>query len=324
MKITRILISGLLILLFIGGLWWWQADSPQSGYRISTIQLTAVDESTVAGFKTRLAELGYQAGDKLSYFSEGPAGSIDRLEGIIQRQLAHDPHLIMVSSTPATLAVKRLTADAPIPVVFAPVNDPVGAGIVNSLQAPGGHITGIRLPTGDDLRLQWLVKIVPGVKKVFVPYTANDKSALATLAQIRLVAPDLEVELLEQPVHNSEELDAVIAAIPAEADAVFLPRDSTVEARIEAFVAARPPRPVCAPSLTQVQAGALFSYGFVHREIGKQAARLAAQIFQGTPPAQLPVEMAENYLAINLKSAGMLGLSIPEQILLQTEYVIRE
>jgi putative ABC transport system substrate-binding protein len=82
--------------------------------------------------------------------------------------------------------------------------------------------------------------------------------------------------------------------------------------------------PIAAPSLIQVEAGALFSYGFVHKDIGRQAARLADQIFKGMAAGDLPVEMGENSLSINLLTARKLGISIPDDILVQAEHIIRE
>jgi putative ABC transport system substrate-binding protein len=305
-----------------------QASAHAGPRLVALIQLTEVDNNTVAGFKEAMTRLGYREGIEVTYLSTGPVGNADRLEETIRGHLQHKPDLIFVSSTPATQAVKRLTeADQHPPVVFGPVNDPLAAGVVGDLRRPGGHLTGIRLPTGDDLRLQWLLRLAPGVKRIYLPYTADDKSSLASLEQARAAAAKLGVELLAQPVAvTSGGGAAAAAACPANADAVFIPRDSRIEAGIAEFVALAAKRrlPIAAPSLTQTQAGALFSYGFVHRDIGRQAAQLANQIFKGARAGDLPVEMAESRLAINLATAARIGLAIPDDLLLQAEYVIRE
>jgi putative ABC transport system substrate-binding protein len=151
-------------------------------------------------------------------------------------------------------------------------------------------------------------------------------SAEATLAEIREVAPKLNIELMERPIRGSGQLEALFASFPENADALFLPRDSTIEAQIAPIVrfATAHRLPLCVPSLTQVEAGALLSYGFVHREIGRQAARLADQILRGTKPADLPVETAENYLAINLRTAEEIGLPIPDHVLKQASILVRQ
>lgn len=294
---------------------------------IAMVQLTAVDDNTVAGFREGMAGLGYRDGTDVSYLSSGPLGSGDRLDEVIRGHLEKKPALIFVSSTPATQAVKRLTdAGQHPPVVFAPVNDPLDAGVVADLRHPGGHITGIRLPTGDDLRLQWLKQIAPSIRRVYLPYTADDTSALASAQRAAEAARQLGITLLSQPVSGTDGVAEAIVKLPPNAEAIFLPRDSRIEAGIADFVAlARQRRlPVAAPSLSQVEAGALFSYGFVHRDIGRQAARLADQILRGMPAGDLPVEMAENRLALNLATAAAIGIAIPDHVLSQAEFVIRE
>jgi len=295
---------------------------------IAMVQLTEVDRSTVAGFQEEMATLGYQEGKNITYLSVPPAGSIDKLEGIIKGLLAKQPDLLLVSSTPATLVAKRLTATdrKKPPIIFAPVNDPLAAGIVTDLKHPGGHITGIRLPTGDDLRLQCLVRIAPLTKRVFLPYNADDKSALKSVEVASAAAASLGLELVRYPIPAGSSIAAVIAAMPTDVDAIFLPRDSRVEAAIADFIAVASARrlPIAAPSQTQVESGALFSYGFAHKDIGRQAARLADQILKGVKAGDLPVEMAENRLAINLATARKLGISIPNDILLQAEHLVRE
>jgi putative tryptophan/tyrosine transport system substrate-binding protein len=302
---------------------------PQQGAPrvIAMVQLTAVDRNTVAGFQAAMSKLGYQNGKQVTYLDVPPAGSVDKLEGIIRGHLDKKPDLFLVSSTPATLAAKRLTeASGKPPVIFAPVNDPLAAGIVADLRRPGGHITGIRLPLGDDLRLQWLTRIAPRAKRVFLPYSADDKSALKSVEQVTAAAAKLGLELVPQPIPAGGTVAAAIAALPADVGAIFLPRDSRVESAIAEFVALAKQRrlPIAAPSLIQVEAGALFSYGFVHQDIGRQAARLADQIFRGTAAGDLPVEMAENSLSINLATAHKLGITVPDDILAQAEHIIRE
>jgi len=327
MKHTRwILAIGLAALLF-GAYWLVRQPLANAGRPlvIGVVQLTPVDSTTLQGFKEGMAQLGYREGKDVVYLDEGPAGTIDRLEPLIRRLLAAQPKLLFVSSTPATQAVKKHLGSTAIPVLFAPVNDPLGAGIVASLKAPGGNITGIRLPAGDDLRLEWLKKIAPTVKRVYLPYNPGDRSALASLALARQAAAVLGIELLAEEIRNGEAVRPALAALPANIDAIFLPRDSTIEARIDDFTAVALKRrlPLCAPSLLQVEAGALFSYGFEHRQIGQQAARLADQILRGVSPADLPVETAESRLAINQVTARAIGLPIPGEILRQAEKVVR-
>jgi putative ABC transport system substrate-binding protein len=295
-------------------------------YRVALVQLTPVDDATIAGFKEAMTKLGYRDGHEIVYLSEGAVDGIAQLDASVSRLLREKPDLVFVASTPATQVVKQLTeAQQTPPVVFAPVNNPLAAGIVSDLRHPGGHITGIRLPAGDDLRLQWLQRIVPNIRRVYLPYTADDKSALASLEQANEAAGKLGIALIAQPLAGSSSIDSIVSACPETADAIFIPRDSRIEAGVEAFVelARRRHLPIAAPSLAQTQAGALFSYGFVHRDIGIQAAQLADRILKGAKAGDLPIEMAENHLAINLASAKDLGITISNDLITQADYLIR-
>ena len=304
--------------------WLDKGDARQNAIRkVATVQLSDVDNDTVAGFKGRMEELGYKEGKNIIYLSSKITEGKTELVQAINSILAQKPDLILVSSTNATLEVKRLIQNRPVAVIFAPVNNPLNSGVVSDLKHPGGHITGVRLPTGDDLRLQWLKKIIPTAKKVCFPYYADDKSGALTLKEILPVADHLGIKLLVRPIVDPKDLDAVLQS-NEDLDAIFLPRDSRIEARIDDFVtlAKKKKIAVCAPSLQQVKRGALMSYGFVHCEIGRQAALMADHIFRGAPPGNLPVEMAESSLAINLISAKEAGIVISPDVLQQAEYIL--
>nr|CRH07241.1 Conserved exported protein of unknown function. ABC-type uncharacterized transport system, periplasmic component [Candidatus Magnetococcus massalia] len=290
---------------------------------IGTVSLTGVDKKTVAGFRETLANLGHIDGQTVEIRQMEPAGQIDRLDGIIQSHLEQGVDMLFVSSTPATLAAKRLTAEHPVPVLFCPVNDPVGSGILQSLQQPGGNITGIRLPVGDQPRLQWLKTLLPTTKRVYFPFTPTDKSALATLEQVQHITQQLGIELVLEPVKDLAAMQEAVTQMP-EVDAIFLPRDSSVESQIDLWVttALKHKLPLSAPSYQQVERGALFCYGFVHNKLGNQAAYLADKILRGDDPGNLAVEMGENFLVINLKTARSIGLEIPDHLLSKAAMII--
>lgn len=306
----------------------WSARAPDHVRKVSVgiIQFSPVDDQTVAGFKAGLAEAGWRDGITIDYEHGGPAGNSTRLSALIDQALARGVDLVMVSSTPAARAVVEAIRSRPLPVVFAPVNDPVGAGIVSDLARPGGMVTGVRLPPSDDLRLQWLKRLVPSVRAVLTPYVPTDKSALATISAISASGPALGIDIRLAPVTSCEDVENAIRRHAGMVQAIFLPRDSLVEACITATVAlARELRiPVAAPSVTQVRQGALFSYGFVHHQIGRQAARLAAQVLRGVAPGNLPVETAENHLAINPGAADAIGLSIADDVLVLADIIQRD
>ena len=318
----------IVIVVALGGLIAWSLwPTPPTGPKfIGSVSLTEVDIQTMNGFKAGLQELGHVEGRDFVLAAAEPAREIGRLEPLIAGHLRNRVDLLLISSTPATLAAKRLTESNPVPMVFAPVNDPVGAGIVPEMKHPGGNITGVRLPVGDQPRLQWLLRLQPKIRRVLVPYTPEDKSALASLEEMRKAADVLGIVAVAVAVHAREDIRALVRDLPPEIDAIYLPRDSSVESQIDLFVrtSLEHKLPLSAPSTQQVERGALVCYGFMHYQLGRQAARLADQIlFQGADPGDLPVEIGRNYLSLNLKTAEAIGLEVPEAYIRQAEKVVR-
>lgn len=299
-------------------------SSQQTTYTIGVINLSPQLESVLEGFKMELA-LDYEE-SQLTYIYAGPASNIEALDDEMAALLAADVDLILALSTPATQAAYRATRDSAIPVVFAPVTDPVAAEVVNSLSQPGGNVTGVALGTqSESQRLQWLLRAAPGIERIYLPYNVDDASAKASATAALAAAETLGLTLELHEVHTGEEITQAIADIPADVQAIFLAQDSLVAARIDDFAAAAIAHqlPLCTPTDGQVEQGALISYSFRLLDLGQQAARLAHQILEGDSPADLPVETAEFFLTINMKTAEAINLQIPEEVLRAADQLVR-
>lgn len=294
-------------------------------YTIGVINLVPTLEDTLTGFKQGMADLGYSEGENVTYIYAGPAGGIDKLDEMVQDLVKAKVDLIFSISTPATQAAKRATADNNIPVVFGILTDPVGAGVVNSLTEPGGNITGVTFGPQEARRLEWLTKIVPTVKQVYIIYNPNDASANLALKTATETAARLGLEIIAREVRNPDEIAAALTDLPEEADALYLLPDSQTEASLTDILAAANARhlPTSVPNIERVQDGALYSYAMKQIPTGQQAARLADQILKGIKPADLPVETTEFFLGINLKTAQAIGLTVPDDILSQADTIYR-
>ncbi|MFC1975999.1 ABC transporter substrate-binding protein [Chloroflexota bacterium] len=311
------IITGLLLAACGGG---------QKTYTIGVINIVPVLDSTLVGFKEGMTELGYIEGENITYVYEGATVDMGKLDSVAQGLVAADVDLILSITTPATQAAQRATATTDIPVVFVPVTDPIGAGLVDSLKQPGGNITGVTFGIQEARRLEWLVQIVPTIEQIYIPYNPEDQSPVLALETLSEAAMKLGVELITHEVRNLEEVMVAIENIPEEADAIFLLPDSLVATRASDLVEAATELqlPTSGANAEVVKAhGVLISYAMGQISSGKQAARLADQIFQGIKPADLPVETAEFYLAINLKTAEAIGLDISDEILLQADIIVR-
>ncbi len=167
--------------------------------------------------------------------------------------------------------------------------------------------------------------MTPDIHRVFVPYNPEDVASSSAVTQVHHFATFLGVSIVEGLARHAEQVDALLAAIPLDIDAIFLVPGTTVNARLKDILAVAAARqlPVSGPSIAQVEEGALITYGFVHHQVGQQAARLADQVLQGANPGHLPVETAESVLAVNLQTAKTIDLEIPYEMLQKAEVIIR-
>jgi putative ABC transport system substrate-binding protein len=292
---------------------------------VGMVPFRAINAPVIEGFKAALREQGFIEGRDIQFEELPPTADLKQLEAALPELLARKPALLFVVTTPASQVVVRRAAPARVPVIFSPISDPVAAGLVPRLKRPGGGASGVRLSPTNGMRLALLLRAAPQARRIYLPYTRDDASALATLEQVRAVARELGAELLLRPLAADAPTTAATQQIPAEAQAIFLPQDSRLEASIDDFVAAARQRglPLSAPSLWQVERGALISYGFDLHDCGRQAGRMAAQVLAGKDAGELPIETAQNRLWLNLRTARELGLELPEALLHQAQRIVR-
>jgi len=301
-------------------------SAPQNKtYTIGVINLSQNLDDIVMSFKEGMTNLGYIEGKNITYIYGGPV-SVDKLDAVAQELVEADVDLILSMTTPATQAAQKATAGTAIPVLFIPVTDPVGAGVVASLTKPGGNTTGITYTTQEGKRLEWLLQVAPTIEQIYVVYNSKDQSPVSALKSVSETATQFDVELLTREASTPEEITAAFKNIPQEADAIFFLPDSVVNVQIMDWlkIAKELKLPTSGSNVQLVGDGALTAYGVdlvVSARV--QAARLASQILQGDKPADLPVETAEFFSAINLKTAQSIGLDIPDATLRQANIIVR-
>jgi putative ABC transport system substrate-binding protein len=197
---------------------------------------------------------------------------------------------------------------------------------VSNLARPEANATGVQWGVSEPRRLEWLLTLAPDVQKIYLPYNPDDNAAVIILEDIQDTAAQLDVELILREARDEEAIAAAINNIPEEADALFLLPDSLLVSRMAEFAEAAIARklPITAPGDSTVAAGGLMSYGMAFYATGEQAARMAHQILQGVAVSDLPIETADFFLDINLKTANAIDLQISDNILRQANMLVRE
>jgi putative tryptophan/tyrosine transport system substrate-binding protein len=281
----------------------------------------------LAAFKTGMRDLGYVEGQDFSIEARFADGNFEHLPFLVGELLSHDPDVLLVATTPANLAAKAATST--VPIVLVAVADPIGVGLISNLAHPGGNITGVT-NIGAELagkRLEILKEIVPAASKVAILINPNDPNARLQMDSAKPAAVKLAVQL--DPVLEIRSADdlkgAFEAAVRAHADAALRmidPLESTLREQTVAL-AAKHRLPIMYPFREAVGVGGLVSYGTELADQFRQAALFVHKILRGAQPADLPVEQPTKFvLAINLKTAKALGLSIPPTLLARADEVI--
>ncbi|HEX2908695.1 MAG TPA: ABC transporter substrate-binding protein [Phototrophicaceae bacterium] len=299
--------------------------------KIGIVYASTTLEQLVDNIKVGMTAQGYEEGKTVTYLYDKPtsasSNSPEELTAQVQKLVQAQVDLIITVGTPATQAAKDATQGTTMPIVFVPIADPVQAGFVQSITHPGGNITGVATPPSlQGKRLEYLPTIVPNLKRIYIPYDAVDTSAEVYLNVIRETAAKLGIELVLQPVKTADEALAAINTIPEDVQAIFiLPGGPLISNKSKELIAISLQKklPLFVSSPAQVDQGALSAYNFNNEVVGKQAARLVIAILKGVKPADTPVESADFFLSLNLKTAKAIGLTISDSVLRYAETIIR-
>ena len=306
-------------------------EAQQSGkvWRVGVLEVVpaALDAANRKAFSDGLRELGYVEGRNLIIEYRSAEGRGDRVEGLAQELVRLNVDVIVVRSTPGTLAAKKATQS--IPIVMAGAGDPVGSGIVQSLARPGANVTGLSSLTVDTeaKRLGLLRELLPGIARVVVMSNLSTPNSPPQLREIETAARSMGIQTRNFDLRKPEDLPpAFESASRLRTDALVVGQDGLLQAQrmVIAELAARYMLPAIYRSREFVDAGGLMAYGPSSIEIHRRAAGFVDKILKGAKPGDLPIEQPSKFeLVINLKTAKALGITIPQSLVLRADEVIR-
>jgi putative tryptophan/tyrosine transport system substrate-binding protein len=280
------------------------------------------------GFRQGLREAGYVEGDNVTIVYRWAENKIDHVPelvaDLVRRQVAV---MLVLGNTSAIFSAKAATAT--IPILFLAGDDPVRLGLVASLARPGGNLTGINFVNTELVakQLAFLHELVPRAARVAVfvnPANAPNTEATERNAPPAASAMGLQLKMLR--ASTSREIDAAFATFTGEPpDAVFVPNDGFFNSRRVQFVqqAAHHRLPAIYTGREYCEHGGLMSYGTNITDAYRQAGVYAGQILKGAKPAELPVVQSSKFeLVINAQTARVLGLTVPQTLLVAADEVI--
>jgi putative ABC transport system substrate-binding protein len=304
---------------------WPLAASAQQG-KIPRIGIIDYAAAYWDPFLQGLRDFGYIEGQNIAYEYRTTEDKLDRLATAMAELVRLPVDVIVTFGTPATRAAKQATAT--IPIVMMGIGDPLSTGLVASLARPGGNVTGTTIlgPEVGPKRLELFKEALPFIARLAFLYNPTNPSNVVYLKRMQAVAPKLGVKLLAVTVRDSSEFDSSLAAMMNEnPNALMITGDPLHMRNIDLIVdfATKNRLPTMCQQRDNVVSGALMSYGANLRVLFRRNAWQVQKILQGAKPAALPVEQPTKFdLVLNLTTAKVLGLKVPEAFLLRTDELV--
>jgi putative ABC transport system substrate-binding protein len=303
-----------------------EAQQPKV-YRVGVITAGGQWYETIDGLRAGLRKLGLEEGKQFTLTIRDTKGDAQAAEEAARNFEQEKVALIYTTQTSVTILAKRATKD--IPIIFCAGGDPVDLGLVESFAQPGGRLTGV-FSRETDLtakRLEILKEIVPKLRRVVTFYDPRSPVASQSAKLAREEAARLRVQFVERHVASVEELQAGVRALKAgEVGAYFDVSDALVVSQDQLLIdTARVKRlPTMFVNQSSVIKGGLASYSPTRYETGRLSAKYVQRILAGVKPKDLPVEGVDKIdLVINLKTAKEIGLTVPPNVLVRAQKVIR-
>jgi putative ABC transport system substrate-binding protein len=308
------------------------AQQPQKMHRVGFIASTSPVSELITvnpaarAFARGMRELGYIEGRNLVIEWRSAEGNFERFPEIVRELVAIKVDVIVTVTNPMTKAAKDVTRT--VPIVMAASTNPVEQGLVQSFARPGGNVTGVTLDAGPEIvgkRLQLLKELFPAISRVIllgaklegVDERGAEVAGQAVGIKLMFVEPDPAQQYAGAFAHIARERpDALVVAATA---------PNYAYRRQIAQFAATSRLPVMYPTRDYIDAGGLVAYGVDISELFRRpAAGYVDRILKGAKPADLPVERPTKFeLAINLKTARALGVTIPQAVLVRADHVIQ-
>ena len=279
------------------------------------------------GLRDGLRELGYREGVQVTFECRSAEGNYSRLPLLARELVRADPHVIVASASPASLAAKAATSTLPVVSVYTA--DPVDLGLVASLARPGGNVTGISALAADYVAksLQLLKETVPRATRIGVLGHGENRTFRIYQRELERAATTLKLHLEFRRLAKAEDIDRDVAALantgPSAVLVMHQPFTFVQRGRVVEALGKRR-LPAMFGSREAVEAGGLLSYTASVGEVFRRSAVYVDKILKGAKPADLPVEQPTKFeLVINLKTAKALGLTISPSVLARADEVIQ-
>jgi len=272
---------------------------------LDQIRKAFTDELAAEGYDDSKVEIDYQSAQ----------GEMSNVTSICQKFVGDKVDMIVAIATPSAQGAAAATSD--IPIIFSAVTDPVGAELVNSLDAPGGNCTGTSDAIPTDQIFSLADELTPGIKTYGFIYNLSEVNSVSVIKDAKAYLDSKGIKYEEATVANVGELTTAAESLVGKADAFFSPIDNTVASGMVtvADIAAKNKIPYYVSADSMVNDGGLATVGVDYTQLGKQTAEMAVKVLKGASPATMPVETMKTYTTtVNSDTAKALGVDVSKYV----------
>ncbi len=302
-------------------------QNEEEKYKIGIVQLVShgAGESAAEGFKQALADNGLVDGETVTLIEQNGQNEQSNLESIAQSFLSEEVDLICAVSTSTAQVMAAATSE--IPIVGTAITNYEETRLVESNEAPGYNVTGTSDQNPIEKQGELLLQLVPDVKTVGIVYNASEVNSQLQVANMKDYMSKHSVAVEEAIFADINHMQQAAQSLVGKVEAIYLPTDNAVASSMAqvVIVAEEAKLPVICGAITQVEGGGLATYGIDYYQLGYRSGEMAVKILAGeADPAIMPIEFADDNqltLVINKGEADRIGLTIPQELLDQAQFV---
>lgn len=268
------------------------------------------------GLRDGLADAGYVDGSTLTFKYQTAQGNPAIAAQIARQFIGEGADVLVGIATPTAQALVAATED--IPVVFTAVTDPVGAKLIDDMDAPGGNVTGLSDMSPVAQHVEMMKSLLPELKTIGVVYNPGEANAVSLLTALKAAAESMELEVVEAAATKTADVQSAAQSVGAKSDIIYAMTDNTVASAIDALIAGAndTETPVFGGETSYVERGAVAALGFDYYQIGYQTAEYVARILKGEKPGDLPAQIATGSdIVVNVDAARAAGIELPMPML---------
>ncbi|HEM6556867.1 TPA: ABC transporter substrate-binding protein [Streptococcus suis] len=278
--------------------------------KVGVLQYMEHESLTAAreGFVAELEANGYKEGEKLVLDYQNAQGDQANLQ-TISEQLIDGNDIVLAIATPSAQSLATVSTETPI--VFTAVTDPLSADLVESIEKPGGLLTGTSDQASIDKQVELLGQAVPDAKTVGILYTTSERNSEVQVEQAKELLEKAGYKVVVKGITSTNEVQDATTSLMKDVDALFIPTDNTVASTMTMIgeLSVEHKVPVIGGSTDMVDEGGLLTYGTNYEALGRQTAKMAIKIIEGANVSETAVEYPETVsLHVNEEMAQKLGI----------------